>query len=52
MDTDHDCNYKRVTNWKHQTPNSTKPRSTKTIYVITWNRIAKKLTNIEFLNLS
>ena len=52
MDTDHDCNYKRVTNWKHPTPNSTKPRSTKTIYVINWNRIARKLTNIEFLNLS
>ena len=52
MDTDHDCNYKRVTNWKHQTPKSTKARSTKTICVITWNRIARKLTNIEFLNLS
>ena len=29
MDTDHDCSYKRVTNWKHQNPNSTNPRSTK-----------------------
>ena len=28
MDTDHDCSYKRVTNWKHQNPNSTNPRST------------------------
>ena len=28
MDTDHDRSYKRVTNWKHQNPNSTKPRST------------------------
>ena len=52
MDTDHDCSYKRVRNWKHQTPNSPKPRSTKMIYVITWSRIARKLTNIEFLNLS
>ena len=29
MDTHHDCSYKRVTNWKHQNPNSTNPRSTK-----------------------
>ena len=29
MDTDHVFNYKRDTNWKHQNPNSTKPRSTK-----------------------
>ena len=29
MDTDHDCSYKRVTNWKHRNPTSTKPRSTK-----------------------
>ena len=29
MDTEHDCSYKRVTNWKHQNPNSTNPRSTK-----------------------
>ena len=29
MDTDHDCNHKRVTNWKHQTPKSTEPRSKK-----------------------
>ena len=28
MDTDHECSYKRVTNWKHQNPNSTNPRST------------------------
>ena len=28
MDTGHDCSYKRVTNWKHQNPNSTNPRST------------------------
>ena len=28
MDTDHDCSYKRVTNWKHQNPNSNNPRST------------------------
>ena len=28
MYTDHDCSYKRVRNWKHQTPNSTNPRST------------------------
>ena len=28
MDTDHDCSYKRITNWKHQNPNSTNPRST------------------------
>ena len=48
MDTDHDCSYKRVWNWKHQNPNSTKPRSTKVIYVITWSRIARKLTDIEF----
>ena len=25
--TDHDCSYERVTNWKHQNPNSTSPRS-------------------------
>ena len=29
MDTGHDCSYKRVTNWKHQNANSTKPRSIK-----------------------
>ena len=29
MDTDHVVSYKRDTNWKHQNPNSTKPRSTK-----------------------
>ena len=29
MDTDHGCSYKRDTNWKHQNPNFTKPRSTK-----------------------
>ena len=29
IDTDHVFNYKRDTNWKHQNPNSTKPRSTK-----------------------
>ena len=52
MDTDHGCSYKRVRNWKHQNPNSTKPRSTKMIYVITRIRIAGKITNIEFLNLS
>ena len=28
MDTDHDCSYKWVTNWKRQNPNSTNPRST------------------------
>ena len=49
MDTDHGCTYKRVRNWKHQNLNSTKPRGTKMIYVITWSRIARKLTNIEFL---
>ena len=48
MDTDHDCSYKWVRNWKHQNPNSTNPRSTKMIYVITWKRIAGKLTDIEF----
>ena len=29
MDTDHVFSYKRVRNWKHQNPNSTKPRNTK-----------------------
>ena len=29
MDTDHDFSYKRDTNWKHQNPYYTKPRSTK-----------------------
>ena len=29
MDTDHVVSYKRDTNWKHQNPNYTKPRSTK-----------------------
>ena len=29
MDRDHDCNYERVRNWKHQNPNSTKPRRKK-----------------------
>ena len=29
MDTDHVVSYKRDTNWKHQNPNSTQPRSTK-----------------------
>ena len=29
MDTDHVFNHKRDTNWKHQNPNSTKPRRTK-----------------------
>ena len=29
MDTDHVFSYKRDTNWQHQNPNSTKPRSTK-----------------------
>ena len=29
MDTDQVFSYKRDTNWKHQNPNSTKPRSTK-----------------------
>ena len=29
MDTDRVVSYKRDTNWKHQNPNSTKPRSTK-----------------------
>ena len=52
MDTDQDCSYKRVTNWKHQTPNSSKPRSTKMIYVITSIRIARKLTGVKFLNVS
>ena len=52
MDTDHDCSYKLVTNWKHQNPNSTNPAAQTMIYVITWNRIARKLTNIQFLNLS
>ena len=52
MDTDHDCSYKRVRNWKQQTPNSSKPRTTKMIYVITWSWIAMIITNIEFLNLS
>ena len=52
MDTDHDCNYKRVRNWKHQTPNSSKLRTTKLIYVITWSRIAMIITNIDILNLS
>ena len=28
MDTDRDCSYKRVTNWKHQNPTSTNLRST------------------------
>ena len=28
MDTGHISSYKRDTNWKHQNPNSTKPRST------------------------
>ena len=52
MDTDHDCSYKRVGNWKHQILNSTKPRSKKMIYVITGSQSARKLTKIEFLNLS
>ena len=52
MDTDHDCSYKRVRNWKHQNPNSTNPAAQTMIYVITWNRIARKLTDIEFLNLT
>ena len=52
MDTDHDCSYKRVTNWKHQNANSINPAAQTMIYVITWNRIARKLTDIEFLNLS
>ena len=43
MDTDHDCSYKRVRNWKHQNPNSTKPRSTKMVYVITRSQIAMTL---------
>ena len=29
IDTDHDCSYKRVRNFKHQNPTSTKPCSTK-----------------------
>ena len=28
MDTDNDFSYRRDTNWKHQNPNSTNPRST------------------------
>ena len=51
MDTDHDCSYKRVTNWKHQNPNSTNPAAQTIIYVITWSRIAMIITDIEFLNL-
>ena len=46
MDTDHDCSYKRVRNWKHQNPNSTKPRSTKMVYVITRSQIAMTTTDI------
>ena len=52
METDHDCSYKRVRNWKHQNPNSINPAAQTMIYVIIWNRIAKKLTDIEFLNVS
>ena len=52
MDTDHDFSYKRDTKWKHQNPNSTNPAEQNMIYVITWSRIARKLTNSEFLNLS
>ena len=46
MDTDHDCSYKRVRNWKHQNPNSTKPRSTKMVYVITGSQIAMTTADI------
>ena len=52
MDTDHDCSYKWVRNWKQQNPNSTNPAAQTMIYVITWNRIARKLTDTEFLNVS
>ena len=47
MDTDLDCSYKRVRNWKHQNPNSTKPRSTKMVYVITRSQIAMTTTDID-----
>ena len=52
MDTDRDCSYKRVTNWKYQNLKPTNPAAQTMIYVITWNRMARKLTDIEFLNLS
>ena len=52
MDTDQNCSYKRDTNWNHQNPNSTKPAAQNMIYFITWNRIARKFTDIDFLNLS
>ena len=48
MDTNHDCSYKRVTNWNHQNPNSTNPAAQNMTYAITWIRIARKLTDIEF----
>ena len=52
MDTDHDCSYKRSRIGSMKTLILPSPAAQTMIYVITWNRIARKLTDIEFLNVS
>ena len=52
MDRDQDCSYKRVKNWTMKPLILPNPAAQNMIYAITWSRIARKLTNTEFVNLS